>query len=166
MEDSGTAAAPTTAPAAQASGSGTLTVLDWSGYEVPDLWKPFAEQHPHAEVNYSFFAENLEALTKVQSGFEADLVRPCSSYWQLFVDVGLVQPIDTPRLKNWSGVIERLAQEGQFNGKQYFIPWDWAMRPSRFAPIRSRTHRKPGPTCGSRSTPGAWRSRTPARSIL
>jgi spermidine/putrescine transport system substrate-binding protein len=117
--------APTTAPAAQASGSGSLTVLDWSGYEVPDLWKPFAEQHPDAEVNYSFFAENPEALTKVQSGFEADLVHPCSSYWQLFVDAGLVQPIDTARLKNWSGVIERLAQEGQFNGKQYFIPWDW-----------------------------------------
>jgi spermidine/putrescine transport system substrate-binding protein len=121
------APAPTAAPAPQppAAASGPLTVLEWSGYEVPELWKPFAEQHPDAEVNYSFFAENPEALTKVQSGFEADLVHPCSSYWQLFVDAGLVQPIDTSRLKNWSGVIERLAQEGQFNGKQYFIPWDW-----------------------------------------
>ncbi len=145
-------AAPTTAPAATAApaaqapadATGSLTVLDWSGYEVPELWQPFAEQHPNVEVDFSFFAENPEALTKVQSGFEADLVHPCSSYWRLFVDAGLMQPIDTTRLKNWSGVIERLAQEGAFDGKQYFIPWDWG-----YEAILIRTDKVPNP-------PQAW----------
>lgn len=135
------APAPTSAPA---GATGSLTVLDWAGYEAPELWQPFAEQHPNVQVDFSFFAENPEALTKVQSGFEADLVHPCSSYWRLFVDAGLMQPIDTSRLKNWSGVIKRLAQEGAFDGKQYFIPWDWG-----YEAILVRTDKVPNP-------PQAW----------
>jgi spermidine/putrescine transport system substrate-binding protein len=136
------AAEPTAAPAAQpaSDASGSLMVLDWSGYEDPELWKPFAEQHPNVKVDFSFFAENPEALTKVQSGFEADLVHPCSSYYGLFVDAGLMQPIDTSRLKNWSGVVAKLAEEGQINGQQYFIPWDWG-----YEAILVRTDKIPNP---------------------
>jgi spermidine/putrescine transport system substrate-binding protein len=113
-----------TVPAAEGS-SGSISVLEWAGYEDPELWKPFAAQHPEATVDYSFFADNAEALAKLQSGFSADVIHPCSDYWRLFVDAGLMQPIDTSRLTNWSGVRESLAKEGQFDGQQYFIPWDW-----------------------------------------
>ena len=33
--------------------------------------------------------------------------------------------IDTTKLKNWSKVPESFKALGQFNGKQYFVPWDW-----------------------------------------
>lgn len=36
-----------------------------------------------------------------------------------------MQPIDTSRLSNWDGVVPSLAEEGVFNGEQYFVPWDW-----------------------------------------
>jgi spermidine/putrescine transport system substrate-binding protein len=119
--------APTAQPAATLPPvtSGPLTVFDWSGYDSADFWKPFAAQYPQVKVNFSFFASDAEAFAKVQTGFPTDLVHPCSSWWQLYVQAGLVQPIDTSQLKNWKGVNPTLAKAGQFNGQQYFIPWDW-----------------------------------------
>ena len=81
-----------------------LIVLDWAGYELPEFWAPFAEAYPDISVDYSFFAEDAEAYAKLQSGFEADVLHPCSSWWGLYVENGLVQPIDTSQLSNWSGV--------------------------------------------------------------
>lgn len=110
---------------AQTEQNTELVVLEWSGYELPEFWEPFAAAHPDIVPEYSFFAEDTEAFSKAQSGFEFDVVHPCSSYWQLYVDAGLVQPIDTSRLSNWNGVYESLAVQGQINGQQYFIPWEW-----------------------------------------
>ena len=114
-----TAVPPTTKP------SGPFTVFDWSGYELPDFWQPFADQHPDVTPEYSFFAEDAEAFAKAESGFQFDVIHPCSTWWQLYVDNGLVQPIDTSRLKNWSSLRPELAKLGQINGQQYFIPWEW-----------------------------------------
>jgi len=116
------ASAATTAPSTT---SGEITVFDWSGYELPEFWQPFADANPNVKVNFSFFAEDSEAYAKLQTGFPADIVHPCSSWWKLYVDAGLVQPLDTSKLKNWSGMNPDLAKVGQFNGKQYFAPWDW-----------------------------------------
>jgi spermidine/putrescine-binding protein len=102
-----------------------LIVLDWAGYELPEFWAPFAEAYPDIAVDYSFFAEDAEAFAKLQSGFEADVLHPCSSWWGLYVENGLVQPIDTSELSNWSGVSPDLARQGQFDDQQYFVPWEW-----------------------------------------
>jgi spermidine/putrescine transport system substrate-binding protein len=104
---------------------GSLTVFDWSGYELPEFWEPFAAEHPDIEPDFSFFAEDAEAYAKLQTGFAADTVHPCSSWWKLYVDAGLVQPIDTSRLSNWSGIRPELAAVGEFDGQQYFVPWEW-----------------------------------------
>lgn len=109
------------APAA----TGPLTVLEWSGYELPEFWQPFADQYPDVKVDFSFFADDAEAVAKLQTGFEVDVVHPCFSWLGQYVEAGLIQPIDTSRLKNWSGIIPELAELGQYDGKQYFIPWDW-----------------------------------------
>jgi spermidine/putrescine transport system substrate-binding protein len=112
-------AGPTAAP------TGPLTLLEWSGYELPQFWEPFAEQYPEVQVDFAFFAEDAEAYAKMQTGFGADLVHPCSSWWRLYVEAGLVQPIDTSRLSHWSDIRPELAQEGAFDGQQYFVPWEW-----------------------------------------
>ncbi|MFZ5808200.1 MAG: extracellular solute-binding protein [Chloroflexota bacterium] len=115
----------TEAPPAASDVTGKLIMLDWSGYELPEFWKPFADKYPKVTVDFSFLTESAEVYAKLQSGFEADLVHPCSNYWKILVDENMVQPIDTSRLKNWPGVIPSLAKQGEFNGKQYWIPWDW-----------------------------------------
>ena len=109
----------------EAETTGNLVMLDWAGYELPEFWGAFAEQYPDVKVDFSFLTESAEAYAKLQSGFEADLVHPCSNYWKILVDEGLVQEIDTSKLSNWAGVTPSLAEQGQFEGKQYWIPWDW-----------------------------------------
>lgn len=118
-------AEPITAPTAAPAPTGPLVLLEWSGYELPEFWEPFAEKYPDVKVDFSFFAEDAEAFAKLQTGFEADIAHPCSSWWKLYVEAGLVQPIDTSRLSNWPGLIPELAKEGEFDGQQYFVPWEW-----------------------------------------
>lgn len=116
--------APQSAAESPAS-SGPLTVLEWSGYELPEFWQPFADQYPDVKVDFSFFADDAEAIAKLQTGFDVDVIHPCFSWLGQYVETGLVQPIDTSRLTNWSGIIPELAKLGEYDGKQYFIPWDW-----------------------------------------
>jgi spermidine/putrescine-binding protein len=133
--DNGSGSAATEEPApteeATAQGDGSLVILEWSGYEAteyPEFFGPFTEKYADnldSMLQYSFFADDAEAYTKIQSDFQADITHPCNSWWGLYVDAGLVQPIDTSRLSNWSGVDPTFAKMGQFNGQQYFIPWDW-----------------------------------------
>ena len=114
-------AEPTAAPAEP----GQLVLLEWSGYELPEFYGPFVEAHPDADLQYSFFAEDAEAYAKLESGFEVDIFHPCNNWWRLYVETGRVQPIDTSRLSNWSSVRPKLAEQGAFDGQQYFVPWDW-----------------------------------------
>jgi spermidine/putrescine-binding protein len=108
-----------------------ITIMEWSGYEVtenPYLFPAFAEAYtPTIEdaVDYIFFAEDPEAFAKIQSGVHVDLVHPCESYMGLYVENGLLQPIDTSRIEYWDDLNPKLVELGQFEGVQYFVPWDW-----------------------------------------
>lgn len=116
--------APPEEPAAS-DVSGRLVMLDWAGYEIPEFWGEFAANYPNVQVDYSFLTESAEVFSRLETGFEADLVHPCSNLWQLLVDNDLMQPIDIAKISRWSGIPESLAAEGQFDGEQYFVPWDW-----------------------------------------
>ncbi len=122
------AASPaSTAPAASSSAAstGNLVILEWAGYELPQFYEPFFAQNPKSKVDYSFFSEDAEAFAKLLSGFNVDVVHPCNPWWGLYVEQGLVQPIDTSKLSNFAGLDPDMVALGQFNGQQYFIPWDW-----------------------------------------
>ncbi|MDI6693981.1 MAG: extracellular solute-binding protein [Anaerolineales bacterium] len=114
---------PTAPP--QSAGAQRLVMLDWAGYEIPEFWGEFKKNHPQVQVDFSFLTESAEVFSKLQSGFEADLVHPCSNFWKILVDNNMVQPIDTSKLKNWPNVSPSLAKQGEFNGQQYWVPWDW-----------------------------------------
>ncbi|GAB4578498.1 MAG: ABC transporter substrate-binding protein [Anaerolineales bacterium] len=114
-----------------ASSNQKITIMEWSGYEVtenPYLFPAFAEAYtPTLDevVDYIFFAEDPEAFAKIQSGVHVDLVHPCESYMGLYVENGLLQPIDTSRIEHWDELHPKLVELGQFNGEQYYVPWDW-----------------------------------------
>lgn len=115
----------TPAAAGASTQQNNLVVLEWAGYELAEFYEPFTEQYPQVELDYSFFSEDAEAFAKLQSGFNVDLVHPCNPWWGLYVEQGLVQPIDTTKLSNFAGLDPDMVALGQFNGQQYFIPWDW-----------------------------------------
>jgi spermidine/putrescine transport system substrate-binding protein len=149
-----TASAPTTAPAAttglaatsaaadtaapQADVTGSLTVLDWAGYDASDFWIDFKNTYPNVTVNFEIGASDADIYTKMKAGDQADIFHPYTGWLQFYVDEGLVEEIDTSKLANWDKVPDNFKTIGQINGKQYFIPWDWG-----FTSILYRTDKIP-----------------------
>jgi len=128
--------APTVAPG---DTTGSLTVLDWAGYDTPDFWTDFKTTYPKVNVNFEFGASDGDIFSKMKAGDQADIFHPYTGWLQLYVDEGLVQEIDTSKLTNWDKVPDNFKKIGQINGKQYFIPWDWG-----FTSILYRTDKIPG----------------------
>lgn len=128
--DSGNPAAPTTAPlpAVEVPSSdvtGDLTVLDWAGYDQADFWTDFKTNFPKVNVNFEIGESDADIYSKMKAGDQADIFHPYTGWLQFYVDEGLVEEIDTSKLTYWDKVPEKFKQIGQFNGKQYFVPWDW-----------------------------------------
>lgn len=131
-----TAAPPTVPPAEQ---TGSLTVLDWAGYDAADFWTDFKGLYPKVTVNFEFGATDADIYAKMHAGDKADIFHPYTGWLQFYVDEGLVREIDTSRLANWNKVPDSFKKIGQINGKQYFVPWDWG-----FTSILYRTDKVPG----------------------
>jgi spermidine/putrescine transport system substrate-binding protein len=104
---------------------GNLSILEYAGYEVPDLWKPYAARFPDEKPKYTFFASDQDALGKVAAGRRGDLVHPCSGFVPDFVQTGAVQPWDTSLITNFPDLNPALVEVGRVDDQQYFIPLDW-----------------------------------------
>ena len=131
-----TAAPPTDVPAAELTGS--LTVLDWAGYDAEDFWVDFKDTYPKVTVSFEFGASDADIYTKMKAGDQADVFHPYTGWLQFYVDERLVEEIDTSKLTNWDKVPDHFKAIGQINGKQYFVPWDWG-----FTSILYRTDKIP-----------------------
>jgi spermidine/putrescine transport system substrate-binding protein len=102
------------------------TYFTWGGYDDPNFFPGYVEKHG-GTPEMPLFADEQEALMKLQAGFAVDVVHPCSGRIVRYRDAGVIQPIDTSRLSNWPDVFDALrgisgASDG---GKQWFIPVDW-----------------------------------------
>jgi spermidine/putrescine transport system substrate-binding protein len=104
-----------------------LTYFTWSGYELPDFNKSFLAAHPDG-VEASIFSDDDEAFTKVKAGFKPDLAHPCYDKIARWNKEGLLQPIDTSRIKGWDTifpVFKNLPDLQAGDGKVWMVPWDW-----------------------------------------
>ena len=108
-----------------AQGSGSLTVLDWAGFDDEQFWIDFKNAHPDVDVTFEMGASDADILAKMMAGSQADVFHPYTGWLQFYVEEGLVEELDTSRLTNWDTVPERFKELGQFDGKQYFVPYDW-----------------------------------------
>lgn len=108
-----------------AAQGGELTVLDWAGFEADPFWVDFKNAHPDAKVTFEFGASDADILAKMSAGDQADVFHPYTGWLQFYVDEGLVEELDTSRFANWSKIPDRFKELGQFDGKQYFVPYDW-----------------------------------------
>ena len=115
----------TASTTAAADMTGSLTVLDWAGYDAEDFWTDFKTSYPKVNVGFEIGESDADIYSKMSTGDQADVFHPYTGWLQFYVDNGLVEPIDTSRLTNWDKVPESFKKIGQINGKQYFIPWDW-----------------------------------------
>jgi spermidine/putrescine transport system substrate-binding protein len=124
---------------ALAGASGQLAVLDWPGYDEQAFWIDFKNKHPDVAVKFEIGSSDADIYGKIKAGSQADIFHPYTSWLQLYVNEGLVEEIDVTKLANWDKIPESLKAIGRFNGKQYFIPWDWG-----FSSILYRTDKVEG----------------------
>jgi len=102
-----------------------LSVLEWSGYEIEDMWADFAAARPDVDVAFSIGQADADIFAKILAGSTEDIVHFYTPYLKFYVDEGLIQEIDTSKLTNWSKVPTGFQQACTVDGKVYCIPWDW-----------------------------------------
>jgi spermidine/putrescine transport system substrate-binding protein len=115
------------AAVAPAAADEKLHYFTWSGYELPDFNKSFLAAHPDG-VDVSTFGDDDDAFTKVKAGFRPDIAHPCYDKVARWNREGLLQPIDTRRIRNWDSVfpiLKNLPDIQAGDGKVWMVPWDW-----------------------------------------
>jgi spermidine/putrescine transport system substrate-binding protein len=120
-------AAAIASTAVPALADGKLKYFTWSGYELPDFTKSFLAANPDG-VEYSMFGDDDDAFTKVKAGFRPDVAHPCYDKVARWNREGLLQPIDTKRIKNWDNIFptfRNLPDIQAGDGKVWMVPWDW-----------------------------------------
>ncbi|MEN2974551.1 MAG: extracellular solute-binding protein [Candidatus Caldarchaeales archaeon] len=101
-----------------------ITAFVWEDFTVPEVMNPFREKYPQLPVEYSIFTSQQEMLAKLKGGFSADIVSPCIDYLPTLINLGLLQPIDPSRLKNWNSLFKSLREYPEIwrDGKLYMVP--------------------------------------------
>ena len=102
-----------------------LIVYDWSFSDLPEFHSKFIEKYPDLPPKIPILAEDAEAYGKIKAGFVFDVVHPCSQFFALYAENGLIQPLDTSRIERWNDLAPSLVETGKINGVQYFMPYDW-----------------------------------------
>ena len=93
--------------------TGSLTVLDWAGYDAADFWVDFQKTYPKIKVNFEIGESDADIYGKMKAGDQADIFHPYTGWLQFYVDEGLVEEIDTSKLTNWDKVPDNFKKIGQ-----------------------------------------------------
>ena len=103
-----------------------LVVFDWAGYEDPEFYKGYTEEHGEPPT-FSFFGDEEEAFQKLRAGFKADLAHPCAQSVVKWNEAGLLEPIDTSRIPEWDNLMDGFKEMEGFtqDGEVYVVPVDW-----------------------------------------
>lgn len=112
-----------------------LILYTWAVYDSPELHPAYIDQYG-ASPGASFFADNDEAVLKLQAGYAADVAVPTSSVVGRYLDAGLLSPIDTSRIDAWDDIFPGLQSIKGLNvdGKQWALPWAWGNSSIIFRP--------------------------------
>lgn len=107
--------------AAQAAGE--VHYHTWGGYDEPALFTSYTEKYG-GMPEISNIANEEESLAKMMSGWSPDLMHPGNYNVQRWQEAGLLQPLDTGRVKNWPDIFDSVRGEesAKVGGDQYMIP--------------------------------------------
>jgi spermidine/putrescine transport system substrate-binding protein len=102
-----------------------LQLYNWGDYTSPELIEKF-EAETGIDVTITDYDSNDTALAKVQAGGHGfDLVVPSANYVPIWVELGLLQPLDHSRLSNIGNIAPEWADVPWDPGRAYTIPWQW-----------------------------------------
>jgi spermidine/putrescine transport system substrate-binding protein len=113
---------------------GKLSILEWGGYEAGGTKAQKSGLYAGTDYTKKFGADGLsytaivnddQSLQKSATSGPFDLMHPCIQMVPMFKQQGLIQPWDTSLLPSFKNLNPILTKQGQIDGQQYFIPWDW-----------------------------------------
>jgi len=112
---------------ASRGGSGPVTLFQWEDYVDPPFLADYQKQF-HEKPNVAIFADEDEAFAKMRAGYHPDVMGPCYYEFPRWKEAGLLQPIDTAKLKNWNKISPTLRNMPGISagpGKVWFVPHYW-----------------------------------------
>ena len=122
------AAGPTFDPASEPDGP--IEFFEWAGYDdtAPWMWQTYTDSEYNAgsPLKFTFLENDIQALAKVASGYNPDVIHPCIAYWPDWNAAGLIQPFDTSLLPDYEGIPEAIRSGGvdEASGLTYHVPFD------------------------------------------
>ncbi len=109
------------------AGSGPPTLYQWEDYMDPPFLAAYKAQY-NETPNVKIFADEDEAFTTMRAGYKPDVMGPCYYEFPRWQEAGLIQPIDTAKLKNWSKIsptLRNLPGISAGGTKVWFVPHYW-----------------------------------------
>ena len=114
-------------PQVRAAAADTPTLFQWEEYVEPPFTADYRAQY-HEAPKTAIFADEDEAFAKMRAGFKPDVMGPCYYEFPRWQEAGLLQPIDTSKLKNWNNIsptLRNLPGLAAGPGKVWFVPQYW-----------------------------------------
>jgi spermidine/putrescine transport system substrate-binding protein len=104
---------------------GTLQLYNWGNYTSPELLAKF-EAETGIKVTVTDYDSNDVALAKVEAGGSGfDLVVPSANYVPIWVEKGLIVPLDLSKLANHGNIAPEWKDVPWDAGRKFTIPWQW-----------------------------------------
>ena len=108
-----------------AQAEGTLNLYNWGDYTSPELLEKFTAE-TGITVTVTDYDSNDVALAKIAAGGSGfDLVVPSASFVPIYVEQGLLQPLDHARLPHIGNIDPQWVDVSWDMGRAYTIPWQW-----------------------------------------
>ncbi len=110
---------------ALAQAEGELQLYNWGDYTSPELIEKF-EAETGIKVTITDYDSNDTALAKIEAGGHGfDLVVPSNSWVPIFIEKGLIQPLDLSKLPNHANIAPQWMEVPWDPGRTYTVPWQW-----------------------------------------
>lgn len=108
-----------------ASAQGVLQLYNWGNYTSPELLEKFKAE-TGITVTVTDYDANDQALAKIEAGGHGyDLVVPSANYVPIFVEKGLLVPLDLSKLPNHANIAPEWRDVPWDAGRAYTVPWQW-----------------------------------------
>jgi spermidine/putrescine transport system substrate-binding protein len=105
----------------------TPVLFQWEDYMEAPFLAAYKAQYKETPA-IAVFADEDEAFAKMRAGYKPDVMGPCYYEFPRWRDAGLLQPIETAKLKNWekiSPALRNLPGMSAGPGKVWFVPHYW-----------------------------------------
>lgn len=113
--------------APQAEAKTVPTLFQWESYMDPPFLADYKAAYNETPP-VAIFVDEDEAFAKMRAGYKPDVMGPCYYEFPRWQEAGLLQPIDTTKLKNWSKIPELLRNLPGISAgpnKVWFVPHYW-----------------------------------------